>query len=138
MALSTSTLKLNDTEAVVKAYGSADNVTIALADLIPASQALDGGTQTVNINKIEWAGSNGSTLTIARGSETIIAVDSTGSDSLEFGAGYSDSVANTDDLLVTVTGSVSVYLTLRKVSGYANKVETAQFSVYDDVNAVGS
>jgi hypothetical protein len=31
-----------------------------------------------------------------------------------------------------------LYLKLRKVSGYAPKVETAQFSVYDDTNTVGS
>jgi len=138
MAITPATLKLNDTEAVVKFFGSSDNGTVTLASLVPATQATSGVTQTVNINKIEWAGTDGSTVTIARGASTVLVVDSTGSDSLEFGAGYSDTTANTDDITVTVTGTVAVYLTLRKVSGYANKVETAQFGIYDDETAVGS
>ena len=138
MAITPATLKLNDTEAVVKVYGTNDAGTIDLSTLIPSTQALDGATQTVNINKIEWAGTAASTVTISRGSAGVVTVDSTGSDSLEFGAGYSDTTGNTDDILVTVTGTVAVYLTLRKVSGYANKVETAQFGIYDDETAVGS
>ena len=138
MAITPQVLKLNDTEAVVKVYGTNDAGTIDLSTLIPSTQALDGATQTVNINKIEWAGTAASTVTISRGAAGVVTVDSTGRDSLEFGAGYSDTTGNTDDILVTVTGTVAVYLTLRKVSGYANKVETAQFGIYDDETAVGS
>ena len=137
MAISPQILKMNDTEVVVKMYGSNDNGTIDLSTLIPATQALSGATQTVNINKVEWAGTDASTVAITRNTTGVLTFDATGSDALEFGAGYSDTTANTEDITVTVTGTVAVYLTLRKVSGYANKVETAQFSVYDDVTTVG-
>jgi len=119
-------------------YGSNDNGTIDLSTVIPATQALSGETQTVNINKVEWAGTDASTVAITRNTTGVLTFDATGSDALEFGAGYSDTTANTEDITVTVTGTVAVYLTLRKVGGYANKVETAQFGIYDDVTAVGS
>ena len=138
MAITPSVLKLNDTEAVVRVHGSDDAGTIDISTLIPATQALDGATQTVNINRIEWAGTAASTVTIERGSSTVLVVDSTGSDSLEFAAGFAETTGNTDDITVTTTGTVTVWLTLRKVSGYANKIETAQFGSYDDETAVGS
>jgi hypothetical protein len=53
--------------------------------------------------------------------------------------GYVDTQENTSDIVVTISGAEAhVYLTLRKVGGYATKVETAQFSIYDDVTQVGA
>tara|TARA_R110000772_G_scaffold230785_1_gene341525 strand:- start:2612 stop:3028 length:417 start_codon:yes stop_codon:yes gene_type:complete len=138
MALTVTTLKLNDTEAVVKVSGANDAATIDISTLLPATQALDGATQTVNISAIQWAGDTASIMTIARNSVNVMVVDCTGSDEMLFAAGYSESSNNTSDIVVTVTGNVAAYFTLRKISGYANKIETAQFSIYDDETAVGS
>jgi hypothetical protein len=55
------------------------------------------------------------------------------------GNGLRDTVQNTKDIVVTVSGAEAhIYLTLRKVGGYATKVETAQFGSYDDNTVVGS
>jgi hypothetical protein len=53
--------------------------------------------------------------------------------------GHRDSVQNTKDIVVTVSGAEAhIYLTLRKIGGYATKVETAEFGSHDDTTVVGS
>jgi hypothetical protein len=55
------------------------------------------------------------------------------------GSGFVDNIENASDITVTIAGAeAQCYLVLRKVSGYATKVETAVFGAYDDQTQVGS
>lgn len=52
--------------------------------------------------------------------------------------GYADNTNNTSDLVVSITGTGNLYITLRKVSGYVQKIETAKFGAYDNTSVVGA
>jgi hypothetical protein len=55
------------------------------------------------------------------------------------GNGLRDTVQNTNDIVVTISGAEAhIYLTLRKIGGYATKVETANFGAKDNEAVVGS
>jgi hypothetical protein len=142
MAVTKTVLKNTNQESVVKVAGTAAAATIDIsADLLASTQALDGATQTVNIVACKWCGLNNSTITITRNSVNILTLNGADAGDLDFSAGYGfvDSIENTSDVVVTVAGAeAQVYLTLRKVGGYATKVETAVFGAYDDQTAVGS
>lgn len=141
MAVIKTVLKNTHNEAVVKIAGTAAAATIDLqTDILHANQALDGGTQTVNIVGAQWVGLAGSTITITRNGVNVITAPGEQPTNMMFeGEGYVDTIGNTSDIVVTIAGAeAQLYLTLRKVSGYATKIETAQFSVYDNTTLVGS
>jgi hypothetical protein len=55
------------------------------------------------------------------------------------GSGFVDNVENTSDIVVTIAGAeAQCYLTVRKASGYATKVEPATYGAYDDETRVGA
>jgi hypothetical protein len=139
MAATKTVLKLTHQEAVIKIAGTAGSATIDLqTDLLHDKQQLSG-TQVVNITGCQWVGLDGASITIARNSVNVLTLPGAGADFLEFGAGYAESTENTSDVVVTIAGAeAQCYITLRKVSGYASEIETSQFSVYDDTNAIGS
>jgi hypothetical protein len=141
MAVTKTILKNHHKSAVVKVGGTAGSATITLdTDLLGANEALDGATQTANIVSVTCAGLLGSAITITRGGAMVLALAPENSGKIQFNeAGWVDTQNNTDDLVVTVSGAEAhVYIALHKTAGYANKVETAQYSIYDDVTAVGS
>lgn len=142
MAVVKTILKNTAQEAVVKIAGTAAAATIDLqTDILTASQALDGVTQTVNIAGVQWVGLPEATITITRNSVNILTLPGGGADYLEFAAGngFVDTIENTSDVVVTIAGAeAQCYLILRKVSGYASKIETAQFGAHDDESVVGS
>jgi hypothetical protein len=51
--------------------------------------------------------------------------------------GFSDRIYANKDIRITSDGPAHLIIKLRK-EGWASKIETAQFSIYDDINAVGS
>ena len=142
MAVVKTILKNTAQEAVVKIAGTAAAATIDLqTDILTASQALDGATQTVNIAGVQWVGLPDATITITRNSVNVLTLPGGGADYLEFAAGngFVDTIENTSDVVVTIAGAeAQCYLILRKVSGYASKIETAQFGAHDDESVVGS
>ena len=141
MAVAKTILKKTHQEACVKVAGTAASATIDLqTDILLSSQALDGATQTVNIVGVSWTGAVGSTITVARNGVTILTLAGEAAAEFDFNAcGYVDSVENTSDIVVTIAGAeAQVYLVLRKVGGYASKIETATFGAHDDETAVGS
>ena len=142
MAVTKTVLKNTNQETIIKVAGTAASSTIDLqTDCLAATQALSGATQTVNIVACKWCGLNNSTITITRNSVNILTLNGSDAGDLDFSAGYGfvDNIENTSDVVVTVAGAeAQVYLTLRKVGGYATKVETAVFGAYDDQTAVGS
>jgi hypothetical protein len=134
-------LKKTESKVAVKLHGSALNETVTLnSDCLATTEALTvGGTPTVNILSIHWAGAIDAFATITRGGVVIAIVQGNAAGELMFqDTDFSDSVNNTNDIVVTSTGVMQVWLLLRKVTGYSSKIETSVFSVYDDTNAVGS
>jgi hypothetical protein len=142
MAVTKTVLKNTNNETIVKIAGTAASSTITLnSDCLASTQALDGATQTVNIVGFQFTGLASSTITIARNSTNITTVSAEGHDDVEFaaGMGFADTIQNTSDIVVTIGGAeAQLYLTLRKIGGYASKVETAVFGAYDNQTAVGS
>ena len=142
MPVTKTILKNTNNETIVKIAGTAASSTIDLqTDCLAATQALSGATQTVNIVGFQFTGLPSSTITIARNSTNITTVAAEGHDDVEFaaGMGFADTVENTSDIVVTIAGAeAQLYLTLRKVGGYATKVETAVYGAYDDETRVGA
>lgn len=141
MAVRKVILRNTNQEAIVKIAGTAAAATIDLsADIVAASQALDGATQTVNITAVTWAGVAGSTISIARNSTNVLTLAGEAAAELQFNeSGFVDTENNTSDIVVTIAGGeAQCYLILRKTGGYATKVETTVFGAYDNESQVGS
>jgi hypothetical protein len=142
MAVRKVILKNTNLETVVKVAGTSGNVTLTLdTDLLASTQVKVGSVQTVNIAGVRWHGLAGSSITVTRNSVNVLTLpgDSPNSDAMAAGSGYVDIEENTKDLVVAIAGAeAQVFLTLRKISGYATKVETATFGAYDDETRVGA
>jgi hypothetical protein len=141
MAVTKTIIKNTNQETIVKVGGTAGSATIALAtDCLASTQALDGATQTVDIVTVQTNGLLNSGITVVRNSVAIMAFAPENSATFNFeGNGLRDTVQNTRDIVVTISGAEAhIYFTLRKVGGYATKVETAQFGSYDNPAVVGS
>jgi hypothetical protein len=141
MAVTKTIIKNTNQETIIKVGGTAGSATISLTtDCLASTQALDGATQTVDIVTAQSNGLLTSAITVVRNSVAIMAFAPENSGTFNFeGNGLRDTVQNTKDIVVTISGAEAhIYLTLRKVGGYATKVETAQFGSYDDKTVVGS
>jgi hypothetical protein len=132
-------LKKTPQKVAVKIHGSGVSETITLAtDLLHATEVV-AGTPTVNIIGIHWTGAADGVATITRNNVRIATLlGATGGELLFGDTEFTDSVENTSNLVVATTSQMEVWLLLRKQSGFSSKIETAEFSVYDNVNAVGS
>jgi hypothetical protein len=134
-------LKNTNQETIVK-VSEVGSETIDLQTAITAAtQEVSGDAQTVNIVGIEYTGLPGSTITITRGGTVVTSLLAEGHDAVGFssGFGFVESTGNTSDIVVTIAGAnAQCYLTLRKVSGYANRVENATYGAYDDPTRVGA
>lgn len=139
MALTYAVIKKTNQEAVVKFWGTDDNVTVTLAsDLLAATQEVTG-TPSANIVTMAWTGLVGSTIKIERGTNLITFVSGEGSDELDFnGLGFNDNISSESDIKVTVAGTAQLYLVVRKTAGYSTKVEPATYGQYDDPTQVGA
>ena len=133
-------LKNTNQEAVVKIQGIGVETIDLQSDILAATQALDGSEQRVNIISVNWSGLPGSTAVIARNGTTIVPITGDQPQMLDLaGQGYVDTVNNTSDISVTIANAdLALYIVLRKVSGYATKVENATYGAYDDPTRVGA
>jgi hypothetical protein len=141
MAVTKTVLKLTERDAVVKVAGDAGSATIALAtDLLKSTEVING-VADVAISGIQWTGSADATIEIVRNGVTIMTLTGASIGFLEM-QGQSmvpDDIESDQDIIITTTGAAAeVWIRLKKVSGYLSKIETSVFSVYDDINAVGS
>jgi hypothetical protein len=126
-------------KVAVKVYGSAVNETISLATDCLHTTEVVSGTPAVDVMAMHWAGATGAFVTITRGGTVIATLVADNPGQIFFDqAEFRDSINNTNDIVVTSTGLVQLWLELRKVAGYKSKIETAEFSQYDDTTAVGS
>ena len=134
---------MTETEVVVKVAGAAGSTTIDLqTDLLDPNQSLSGATQTVTITGVRWGGELSSVITINRNGTRVLTLPCDTADYIAFDGQEmppENTGATTDiDVVQVGTGNIEIYLKLRKVSGYAPKIETAQFGSKDDETVVGS
>jgi hypothetical protein len=88
---------------------------------------------------MHWCGAPDAFATITRNSVKVAILQANATGQLLFyDTDFTDSIENESNIAVTSSGEMQVWIVLRKVSGYSSKIETAEFSVYDDTNAVGS
>lgn len=142
-AARTTIIKNTNLETIVKIEGSSADTaaTITLTNLTASTQELvGGGTPTVNITKIISAGLLTSGVTITRNSVVVMTCAPENAPIINLTQdGISDTVQNTQNIVVTLAGAASVtYLVLRKVSGWVTKVENATYGAYDDPTRVGA
>lgn len=133
-------LKNTNQETIIKVYGVGTETIDLQTTIVAASQQVSG-TQVVNIAGLEYTGLAGSTITIVRNGVTITSLAAEGHDFIAYaaGSGFVDSIENTSDIAITIgTANAQCYITLRKVSGYAPKVEDALYGAYDDPTRVGA
>lgn len=133
-------LKNTVQESVVKITGVGTETIGIATDVLADSQALSGETQTVNIVAMRYSGLATSVITVTRNSVVVSSFSAEGEGTINFmGEGYIESTGNTSDLVVAISGAnAQLYLTLRKVSGYAPKVENATYGAYDDPTRIGA
>lgn len=134
-------LKKTESKVAVKLHGNNLNETISLAtDCLASTEALTaGGTPAVNILTMHWTGAPESVITVTRNSVVIATLPCAAAGELIFAdTDFTDTVENTSNIIVTSTGIAQLWLVLRKAGGYSSKVETAEFGIYDNTNAVGS
>lgn len=132
-------LRKTGAKVAVKLHGNNLGETITLnSDCLLSSESIVG-TPTVNILSMHWCGAPDAYATITRNSVKIAILHSGSSGEITFyDTEFTDTIENTSNIVVTSTGEMQVWILLRKVAGYSSKIETAEFSVYDDTNAVGS
>lgn len=142
MAVVKSFLKLTESDCVVKVAGTAGSATISLAtDLLRSTDALTvGGTPTVVIRTLTWTGEAAGVISIVRGGVVVFTLLGSTSGQLDLGGQFcvAENTGATSDIVVTISGGqAELMIRLAKVTGYSSKIETSQFSVYDDTTKVG-
>ena len=131
-------LRKTPQKVAVKVEGTNGTSTITLAtDLLHDTEVVNG-TPTVNILGMHWTGDADGVATIVRNNKRIATLSGQASGEILFSdSEFVENVENTSDIVITTTNQMEVWLLLRKQHGYSSKIETAEFSVYDNVNAVG-
>ena len=85
--------------------------------------------QRVSIQHVKWTGAADAFATITRNSVVIMVLQGNAATELDFtGAEFIENIESTEDLVVTTSGEMAVYLVLRKESGYSLS-DPQQYSV---------
>ena len=134
-ATRTTIIRNTNLETIIKYEGSSTDTaaTIDISTLTASTQARNSETPTVNIVKFIATGLLTSGVTVlAAAPENAIVLDLTQNH-------ISDNIQNTSNIVITTTGAASTgYLVLRKLAGWATKVEDATYGAYEDVTRVGA
>ena len=114
-------LKTNQQKAVIAVVlDAAGSETIDLqTDLLCATQAVDGATQTVDIDSIKFSVQPTQLATVTRNAVNVLQMY--GTDHWQFD-GYAVNQENTQDIVVTLAGAGTVILELAKKNGYTATV----------------
>lgn len=129
-------MKLTETLAIVKISGTAPETITLATDLLSPTQVVSG-TPKVGIGYLSWT--TGGNIVIARNAVDVYNLyTNTGEFDLSGNGGMLDTIQGTSDLVVTITGNGVIFLTLRKLEGYASKIEPNRFGQYDNPAVVGS
>ena len=112
-------LKKTNRKVAIKVAGTGVTETITLAtDCKGAGETLLE-SQSVEIVSVRWTGAPDATATITRDGTTILVLQANAAGDFDMSdAEYQDSVNSGDDIVVTTTGEMQVYLLLRKAAGY--------------------
>jgi UDP-N-acetylglucosamine transferase subunit ALG13 len=112
-------LKKTNKKVAVKIAGNAANDTISLnVDCKHADETL-GSTQRVSIQSVKWTGAADAIATITRNSVVIMVLQGNAASVLDFtDAEYNENIQSDQNIVVTTSGEMAVYLVLRKESGY--------------------
>jgi hypothetical protein len=141
-ATRTTIIRNTNQETIIKYEGSSVDTaaTIDISTLTASTQARNSDTPTVNIVKFICSGLLTGGVTVVRNSVTILAAAPENAPVLDLTQnGISDSVQNTQNIVITTTGAASTgYLVLRKLAGWSTKVEDATYGAYDDPTRVGA
>lgn len=141
-ATRTTIIRNTNLETIIKFEGSvADTAaTIDISTLTATTQARNAETPTVNIVKFIASGLLTAGVMVVRNGVTVLAAAPESGVLLDLSQnGISDNIQNTSNIVITTTGAVSTgYLVLRKLAGWATKVETATYGAYDDETRVGA
>jgi hypothetical protein len=129
-------MKLTETLAIVKISGTSPETISLATDLLSPTQVVSG-TPTVGIGFLQWT-TGGSILITRNAIEVYNLYTNTGEFDLAGNGGMLDTIQGTSDIVVTITTGGAIFLTLRKLSGYASKIEPYRFGQYDNTTAVGS
>ncbi len=136
------TLKNTNQETVIHFASSlAESGTITIANLTASTQARNAETPAVNIVKWQVTGELASKVNILRNSKIVIASAPENAPYAELNAwGIPLTNDNTSDIVITngAAKDVTGILVLRKVAGWATKVEDATYGAYDDPTRVGA
>jgi hypothetical protein len=129
-------MKLTETSAIVKISGTGAETITLNTDLLSTTQTVSG-TPKVGIGYLTWT--TGGNIVIARNGVTVYTLfTNTGEFDLSGNGGMLDIIQGTSNLVVTITGDGVIFLTLRKIEGYASKIEPEKFGSYDNPAVVGS
>lgn len=129
-------MKLTETLAIVKISGTAPETITLATDLLSPTQVVSG-TPTVGIGFLQWT--TGGNILISRNATEIYTLyTNTGEFDLAGNGGMLDTTQGTSNIVVTITTGGVIFLTLRKLSGYASKIEPNRFGQYDNPAVVGS
>lgn len=129
-------MKLTETLAIVKISGTTPETITLATDLLSPTQIVSG-TPKVGIGYLSWT--TGGNIKISRNSVDVYDLyTNTGEFDLSGNGGMLDTINGTSDLVVTITTGGVIFLTLRKVEGYASKIEPYKYGQYDNTSAVGS
>lgn len=131
-------LKNTNYETIVKIDGAGIE-TITLAELALANQEVN--TPLVNIVSIvSTALTTGDKITITRNAEELYTIPGGRIHYIDLKGMFNtvDNTNNDTDIVVNLTGDGYCILMLRKQSGYNNKIQLEQNSIYDDPTTTGS
>jgi len=142
MAMTITTLKNTNQETVIHFASSlAESGTVTIANLTASSQARNSDTPAVNIVKWQVTGELASKISVVRNSKNVIVAAPENAPYAELNAwGIPLTNDNTSDIVITngAAKEVTGILVLRKVAGWATKVEDATYGAYDDPTRVGA
>lgn len=137
-------LKLTTQEAALKCYttdSAGGTIDISLSnDLTTSTEVYDASTSKVYIKALYWGLKNNKQMDVTR----IVTPPSTvhghyyliGGGSYVY-EGFVDNVYAEKDIRITMDGPGHLLILLSK-QGWHSKIETAEFSVYDNTTVVGS
>lgn len=132
-------LKVTETNCTVKMWGTNSTDTLAIATDLKRSSETVVGTPLVNITAITWfTAGNNDHIHVLRNGEMVLTLSDCGQLDLNGNFSISDDTNNNSDIQVVVTGAGGVYLSLRKLSGYASHIEPEFFGSYDNPSVAGA
>lgn len=145
MAAIKNILRKSQGQVLAKVTGVAgETATIALAtDLLATNETVAvGDVPNVNVNGFVWCGDIAGQINVTRGGQSIANFSAGNPGQIAFEQAFgTDNVNATSDIVVTFTGGTTpcqVWISLRKVGGYTQTFEPAQFGGYDNPAVAGS